>query len=95
MRYPPAPPGPVSNPQPRPAGFAAIAATLAARAPGDSVDDMSAENVSEAREPRPGRLDKGRKNCSHICKPYSTDPLPSVLILFKRTVSSSQLSHRL
>ena len=45
-------PSPVSNPRPRPTGFAAIASTLAALARGDSVDDMSAENVSEAREAR-------------------------------------------
>ena len=54
MQYPPPPPGPVSNPQPIPAGFAAIDATLATRAQGDSVDDMSAEYVSEAREATTG-----------------------------------------
>ena len=39
-----------SNPQPRRAGFVTITAT--ARARGDSANDMSAENVSEAREHR-------------------------------------------
>ena len=41
-------PGPVSYPRPKPAGFAAFPAPTQAR--GDSVDDMSAGNVSEARE---------------------------------------------
>jgi hypothetical protein len=44
------PSDPLSNPRPRPASFVAIPAT--ARARGDSVNDMSAENVSEAREAR-------------------------------------------
>ena len=42
------PSDPVSNPCPRPASFVAIPAT--ARARGDSVNDLSAENVSDARE---------------------------------------------
>ena len=48
VQYPPMPPGRVSNPRPRPVGFAVIPA--AARARADSVDNMSAVNVSEARE---------------------------------------------
>jgi hypothetical protein len=47
MQYPPIPSDPVGKPRPRPASFVAIPAT--ARARGDSVNDMSAENVSEAR----------------------------------------------
>ncbi|KAF8498168.1 hypothetical protein F5888DRAFT_1906444 [Russula emetica] len=46
VQYPPTPSDLVGNPRPRPAGFVAIPAT--ARAQGDSVNDMSAENVSEA-----------------------------------------------
>jgi hypothetical protein len=44
------PSDPVSNPRPRPAGLVAIHAT--ARARGDSVNDLLAENVSGAREGR-------------------------------------------
>jgi hypothetical protein len=44
------PSDPDSNPRPMPASFVAVPAT--ARARGDSVNDMSAENASEAREPR-------------------------------------------
>jgi hypothetical protein len=40
----------VGNPRPMPAGFVAVPAT--ARAREDSVNDMSAENASEAREAR-------------------------------------------
>jgi hypothetical protein len=46
------PSDPLSNPRPRPAGFVAVLATLATWARGDPVNDMSAENVSEAREAR-------------------------------------------
>ncbi|KAF8498175.1 hypothetical protein F5888DRAFT_227715 [Russula emetica] len=47
VQYPPIPSDPVGNPRPRPAGFVAIPAI--ARARGDSINDISAENVSEAR----------------------------------------------
>jgi len=50
VQYPPMPSDPVSNPRPRPASFIAIPVT--ARALGDSVNDMSAESVSEAGEAR-------------------------------------------
>jgi hypothetical protein len=50
VQYPPMLLGPVSNNRPRPAGFVAIPVT--ARARGDSVNDMSAENVSGVREAR-------------------------------------------
>jgi hypothetical protein len=50
VQYPLMLPGQVSNTRPRPAGFAAIPAT--ARARRDPVNDMSAENMSGAREAR-------------------------------------------
>jgi hypothetical protein len=50
VQYPPMPPDPVSNPRPMPAGFVAIPGT--ARARGDSVNNMSSENVSGVREAR-------------------------------------------
>jgi hypothetical protein len=98
-QYPPTPSDPVSNLRPRPAGFVANPAT--ARDRGDSVNDTSAENVSGARE--------AREHVQRLIDSWIGDAKtvlifvsPARLIfafyrtdLFKRTASSSQLSHRL
>ena len=93
VQYPPMPLNPASNPRPRPVGFAAILSTDHAR--GDSVYDMSFENVSGARK---RLIDSWIGDAKTVLKFVSLIQLILlpfiVLILFKRTASSFQLSYR-